>query len=116
MKILVLEDNERLCKFITSVLIKKGHEVDSFMDGAEALKVLRNGYECFILDKNVPTVDGITILKTIKQNNSQAVVIMVSSNLQVDDLELLSTFEKTDYLKKPFFMDDLVDKVKLLTL
>ena len=116
MKILVLEDNERLNKFITSVFMKKGYEVDAFMDGAQALEVLKDGYDCFILDINVPRVDGITILKTIRESDANAVVIVVSSNLQPDNLELISTLQKTDYLKKPFFMDDLIEKVNFLSL
>lgn len=116
MKMLLLEDNERLCNFVSKVLTKEGYKVDVFFDGGEAMKVLNDGYDCYILDINVPTVDGITVLKTIRENNKNSVVVVVSSNLQVQDLELISSLQKTDYLKKPFFVDELIEKIKFLTL
>lgn len=66
MKILVLEDNENLCNFIKTSLEKEGYVIDTFYDGKDALEVLNNGYSCFILDINVASIDGISILKTIR--------------------------------------------------
>ena len=54
MKILVLEDNERLVKVIKTALEKENYCVDTFTDGNDALESLDNGYSCFILDINVP--------------------------------------------------------------
>jgi DNA-binding response OmpR family regulator len=114
MKILVLEDNERLCKLIASALSKEGYKVDTFIDGEDALEVLSNGYQCFILDINVPSLDGISILETIRMYHSSVPVIIISSNHELDKIQTSYEIGCDDYLKKPFFMYELTQKVKKL--
>lgn len=55
MKILLLEDNQRLNATITKRLKSKGFDVDSFEDGNDAFESVDNGYSCYILDINVPS-------------------------------------------------------------
>ena len=88
MKILVLEDNERLANVIKSVLIKEGYQVDLFLDGEKALDALNHGYHCFILDINVPSIDGLSILETIRLYHKDIPAIIISSN---HDLEKIQT-------------------------
>lgn len=114
MKILVLEDNEALSRVIKTGLSKEGYKVDCFFDGDEALDAINNGYNCFILDINVPSIDGITILKTIRTYNENVPTIIISSNHELDKIK--TSYEKgcNDYIKKPFFIYELVQKVKNL--
>jgi len=114
MKILVLEDNERLCKLIASALIKENCKVDIFFDGEEALEVLGNGYQCFILDINVPSLDGISILETIRMYHKDIPVIIISSNHELEKIQTSYEIGCDDYIKKPFFMYELIQKVKKL--
>jgi DNA-binding response OmpR family regulator len=114
MKILVLEDNERLCKLIAGALIKENYKVDTFFDGEEALEVLGNGYQCFILDINVPSLDGISILETIRMYHKDIPVIIISSNHELEKIQTSYEIGCDDYIKKPFFMYELVKKVKKL--
>lgn len=114
MKILVLEDNERLCKLIASALIKENYKVDTFFDGEEALEVLGNGYQCFILDINVPSLDGISILETIRMYHKDIPVIIISSNHELEKIQTSYEIGCDDYIKKPFFMYELIQKVKKL--
>ena len=114
MKILVLEDNERLCRLIASALIKENYKVDTFMDGEEALEVLGNGYQCFILDINVPSLDGISILETIRMYHDSVPVIIISSNHELEKIQASYEIGCDDYVKKPFFMYELIQKVKKL--
>jgi len=114
MKILVLEDNERLCKLIASALEKESYKVDTFFDGEDALNVLANGYDCFILDINVPSLDGISILETIRMYHSVIPVIIISSNHELQKIQTSYEIGCDDYLKKPFFMYELIQKVKKL--
>ncbi|WP_294962255.1 response regulator transcription factor [Sulfurimonas sp.] len=115
MKILLLEDNERLCNFIQTALIKESYDVDVFTDGEEALHSINNGYGCFVLDINVPSVDGITILKTIRMYHGEKPVIIISSNHELEKIQ--SSYEKgcSDYLKKPFHIYELIQKIKKLS-
>ena len=65
MKILLLEDNKRLSNLIIEALEEKGYKVDWFEDGKVALESIYNGYDCFILDINVPGMDGLSLLKEL---------------------------------------------------
>jgi len=114
MKILVLEDNERLAHVIKSVLIKEGYTVDLFFDGERALDALHKGYHCFILDINVPSLDGISILETIRLYHKHIPVIIISSNHELEKIQASYEMGCDDYLKKPFFIYELVHKVKKL--
>ena len=114
MKILLLEDNERLCRVIKSALEKEGYTVDVFMDGEEALEVLNHGYHCFILDINVPSLDGISILETLRIYHKDIPAIIMSSNHELEKIQASYEIGCDDYLKKPFFIYELVQKVKKL--
>lgn len=114
MKILVLEDNERLCKLIASTLSKEGYKVDIFYDGEEALSALSNGYQCFVLDINVPSLDGISILESIRFLNKDAPVIIISSNHELEKIQTSYEIGCDEYLKKPFFMYELSHKIRKL--
>lgn len=114
MKILVLEDNVALSKVIKTGLEKEKYKVDCFFDGDDALDAISNGYNCFILDINVPSIDGISILKNIRDYCGDVPVLIISSNHELDKIK--SSYEKgcNDYIKKPFFIYELVQKVKAL--
>jgi len=114
MKILVLEDNEALANVIQKGLSNEGYKVDIFFDGDEALDAISNGYSAFILDINVPSIDGLTILKNIRDYQNSAPVIIISSNHELEKIK--DSYEKgcNDYIKKPFFIYELVQKLKNL--
>ena len=114
MKILVLEDNKRLSNVIKSALEQESYSVDCFYDGDEAFESLGNGYACFILDINVPNLDGISILEYIKINHASIPVIIISSNHDLEKIQKSYEIGCDDYLKKPFYIFELVQKVKKL--
>ena len=114
MKILLLEDNEKLNKTITKRLKLKGYKVDAFIDGQEAMDAITNGYSCFLLDINVPNVDGIKILKKIREYYSDIPVIIISSTVELDIIKESYDIGCNDYLKKPFFIDELEIKIERL--
>ena len=114
MKILILEDNEALSNVMKLALSRESYIVDCFSDGQHALNAIANGYSCFILDINVPSIDGIEVLNYIKCSHPTIPVIIISSNHELEKIQL--SYEKgcNDYIKKPFFMYELVHKVKNL--
>jgi len=114
MKILVLEDNERLCALIENALLKEGYRVDTFNDGEVAHDSLANGYQCFILDINVPSLDGISILESIRMYYSNVPVVIISSNHDLEKVQESYEIGCDDYLKKPFHIFELIQKVKKL--
>jgi len=114
MRILVLEDNQRLNTTIVKRLEAKGYKVDSFMDGKEAYEALDNGYMCFILDINVPSLDGIEILKKIRDFYHETPVIIISSSVELDVIRDAYNYGCNDFIKKPFFIDELEIKIEKL--
>lgn len=114
MKILVLEDNESLAGVIKDVLSQHGYDVRVFMDGEKAQEEINKGYHCFVVDINVPSLDGISILESIRLFNKDVPVIIISSNHDLDKIQTSYEIGCNDYLKKPFFMYELIQKIKKL--
>ena len=115
MKILLLEDDVTLSRVIKKGLEKENYTVDCFFDGELALNAISNGYSCFILDINTPSLDGISVLKNIRDYLGASIpVIIISSNHELEKIK--ASYEKgcNDYIKKPFFIYELVQKVKHL--
>lgn len=114
MKILLLEDNQRLNNTIVKRLEAKGHKIDAFTDGKEAYESLDNGYMCFILDINVPSIDGIEILKKIRDFYHETPIIIISSSVELDVIRDAYNYGCNDFIKKPFFIDELEIKIEKL--
>jgi DNA-binding response OmpR family regulator len=114
MKILLLEDNKKLNETITKRLKLKNYNVISFTDGADAYEKITEGFSCFILDINVPNVDGINILRKIREYYKIVPVIIISGSVELDIIKQSYDFGCNDYLKKPFFIDELEIKIEKL--
>jgi len=115
MKILVLEDNQRLLHLIQLALENEGYEVECFEDGEDALEALEKGFSCFVLDINVPNLDGISLLEAIRINHKETPVIIMSSNHDLEKVKISYKLGCDDYLKKPFYIFELLQKVKKLS-
>ena len=114
MRILLLEDNKKLNETITKRLKMKNYNVASFTDGAEAYEKITEGFSCFILDINVPNIDGINILRKIREFYEIVPVIIISASVELDVIKQSYDFGCNDYLKKPFFIDELEIKIEKL--
>lgn len=114
MKILVLEDNERLANLIVEALEQKKYRVNLFNDGKEALDAIDNGYDCFILDINVPGLNGLSLLKEIRLLDNLTPAIIISANVELDTIQEAYIKGCDDYLKKPFYMYELETKIERL--
>ena len=115
MKILLLEDNERLNRSITARLKDKGYNIDSFTNGALAKDAVKSKkYDCYILDINVPALNGLEVLKQIRATNNIVPVIIISSSIELEIIRDSYQFGCDDYVKKPFFIDELEIKIEKL--
>ena len=92
----------------------KNYNVASFTDGAEAYEKITEGFSCFILDINVPNIDGINILRKIREFYEIVPVIIISASVELDVIKQSYDFGCNDYLKKPFFIDELEIKIEKL--
>lgn len=116
MKILLLEDNQTLNETICLRLSKQGHEVVSFCDGKEAFENITEGFSCFILDINVPNINGIKILQQIRKFYEYVPIIIISASTELEYIKKSYDFGCNDYIRKPFFIDELEFKIDKLCL
>lgn len=112
MKVLVLEDNEGLLELIKEVLEESGYKVTCFVDGINALEHCCDGFDCFILDINVPSLDGLTLLSEIRDRDKETPAIIISANIELETVKKAYISGCNDFLKKPFYMYELETKIK----
>ncbi len=112
MKIFLLEDDYSLNETIKEMLELNYHQIDSFYDGELAYNNIAYNYDLYILDINIPSIDGIELLKSIKKLNSQTKVIMISANINIDKIKEAYNYGCDDYLKKPFDIEELILKIE----
>jgi len=115
MKILLLEDNVNLAEIIKEMLEEKGHKTDWFEDGETALIESVNGYDCFILDIHVANIDGLTLLKEIRERDKKTPAIIISANIELETIKKAYVAGCNDFLKKPFYIYELEKKIDLLS-
>jgi len=114
MKILLLEDNERLANLMVEALEDKKYHIDLFDNGKLALNAIDNGYDCFILDINVPGIDGLSLLKEIRVMDKVTPAIIISVNVELETIQEAYCKGCDEYLKKPFYMYELETKIERL--
>ena len=116
MKILLVEDSERLQRSLITGLHKSGFTVDQAFDGKQALAfVASNQYEVIILDLMLPEIDGFTVLAQIRRDGNDVHVLILSANDQTDDRIKGLDLGADDYLVKPFSFDELVSRLRALS-
>ncbi|MEP7279079.1 MAG: response regulator transcription factor [Bacteroidota bacterium] len=113
--ILLVEDEENLHEALKLNLELEGYQVVSAMDGMQAIKALQNQYfNLMILDIMLPEIDGIEVLETIRiQNNELPVLILSAKNTSADRVLGLKK-GADDYLTKPFNLEELLLRVEKL--
>ena len=117
MKILLLEDDLELCRSIHNELSKCGYIVDSCHDGETALLYALNtdyAYDLAIVDRMLPIIDGLTIIKAMRQKNINTPVIIITGMSTLDDKIEGLDGGADDYLVKPFHMKELLARVRAL--
>ena len=112
MRILIVEDEESLADLVATRLKKEKYIVDVSNDGEDGLyNALMNVYDLILLDIMLPNVNGIDILKQIRENNIKAKVIMLTAKGELEDKLLGFSEGANDYIAKPFHIDELVARV-----
>ncbi len=115
MKLLLVEDSERLQRSLTSGLKKHGFTVDQAFDGEQALGFLAvNEYDAVVLDLMLPGVDGLTVLSRLRADGRNCHVLILSANDQTEDRVRGLDLGADDYLVKPFSFDELVSRLRAL--
>ncbi|KXO17005.1 response regulator transcription factor [Peptoniphilus sp. GNH] len=116
MRILIIEDEEKLLNTIVKSLQKSGYEVDKCSDGNEAIEILEiENFDLVVLDLNLPGCDGMDVLRHFRSHNRQTSVIILSARSQIDDKVEGLDAGANDYMAKPFHLEELEARIRSLT-
>ncbi|MBQ3425518.1 MAG: response regulator transcription factor [Clostridia bacterium] len=115
MRILVVEDEKRLCEALVQLLKKQNYAVDYDNDGESGLDDALSGiYDVIILDVMLPKLDGISILREIRAEKMDVPVIMLTAKGSISDKVTGLDAGADDYLPKPFNTEELLARVRAL--
>lgn len=115
MRLLYVEDNERLARNTCASLQESSFVVDLVTTGEDAIHAARTySYDAIILDLGLPDADGMAVLDTIRRNDSKTPVIICSARDTLDDRVRGLNSGSDDYLVKPFDAAELVARVRAL--
>ncbi len=117
MRLLLAEDEKELREAIQLILEKHHFSVDAVSNGEEALEYLRYGddYDCLLLDLMMPGMDGITLIRELRQSRNRIPILVLSAKGEVDDRVLGLDLGADDYLVKPFNTKELLARIRALT-
>ncbi len=115
MRLLIIDDDPALCEALTIHLNSSGHTTDCYHSGEDALfYAMQNSYDIILLDRMLPVVDGLTLLSSIRKNNIQTPVILMTAMTSVHDrIEGLDA-GADDYITKPFDTQELMARIRAL--
>lgn len=114
MRILIVEDEFKLAEIISDRLKKENYETDISTDGESGLyNALTDSYDLIVLDIMLPKVDGIEILRQIREEGISSKVIMLTARSSIEDKLTGLTGGANDYLTKPFHIDELVARINI---
>jgi DNA-binding response OmpR family regulator len=115
MKILVVDDEPDLLEQLRETLTSQKYDVDTADDGESALdKLFDNPYDLIILDIMIPFVDGLAILREIREANIDTPVLMLTAKGDVEDKIKGLDYGADDYLAKPFAIAELMARIRSL--
>ena len=115
MRILVVEDDRDLSSVITRYLKIEKYEVDQAYDGEEGLEYIHQlEYDCIIMDVMMPKLDGLSVVRQMREENNSTPVLILTARSMVDDKVMGLDSGADDYLTKPFATKELSARLRAL--
>lgn len=112
-KILLLEDDLLLAETIKEMLEENGYRVDLAASGEEAAEFTYiNRYDLYIFDINVPEISGFELLEALREASDRTATIFMSAMVDIKSIAKGFELGAQDYLKKPFYPEELLIRVK----
>lgn len=116
MRLLLAEDEEDLSRALVAVLKHNNYSVDAVYNGQDALDYLETeNYDGAILDIMMPKMDGLTVLRKIREEGNSVPVILLTAKAEIDDRVAGLDCGADDYLTKPFSMKELLARIRAMT-
>lgn len=113
MRILIVEDELHLAEALTQILKKHNYSVDAVHDGLTGLDYAMSGiYDLMLLDIMMPGLDGISLLKKLRQEGIAAPIIMLTAKGELSDRVTGLDLGADDYIAKPFASEELLARMR----
>jgi len=114
-RILVVEDDEKIASFVVKGLKQSGYAVDHSADGERALALaLTVAYDAAVVDLMLPKLDGVSLIQQLRAKNVRVPVLILSARASVDDRVRGLQAGGDDYLTKPFAFSELLARIQAL--
>ncbi|VGO14465.1 Transcriptional activator protein CopR [Pontiella desulfatans] len=112
MKVLIVEDDRKIASFVQKGLKEQGYVVDACHDGDEGYDLASGeSYDVILLDIMLPGRDGLSILRTLREEKNTVPVILLTARSGLDERVEGLNMGADDYLPKPFFMEELIARI-----
>ncbi len=116
MRVLVVEDEYKVARFLKQALEEEGHAVDAAGDGVEGGNLAHvNQYDLILLDVQLPKMDGLQLAAELRRTGVEAPILMLTSRDSTQDVVRGLNAGADDYLTKPFALEELFARVSALT-
>jgi DNA-binding response OmpR family regulator len=112
-KILVVEDDAKLARFIARVLVEEGYVADTCAEGLQAVSRAMSGvYDAMILDWMLPDIDGVTVCRQLRERGVELPILILTARGELNERVLGLRSGADDYLVKPFEIDELLARLE----
>lgn len=112
-KILIVEDEEKIARFVELELMHEGYQVDKAFDGRTGLdKALTGEYSLIILDIMLPKLNGLEVLRRVRKEYQTPVIMLTARDAVMDKVAGLDA-GADDYLTKPFAIEELLARIRV---
>lgn len=116
MRLLIVEDEAALCRSIAEGLRMDGYEVDTCQNGQDALEICTvETYDLILLDLNLPGMDGMELLRRLRDQDQETCVLILSARGQIQEKVAGLDAGANDYMTKPFHFEELEARIRSLT-
>jgi two-component system, OmpR family, response regulator len=115
MKLLIVEDDRDGAAYLLKALREEGHVVDQAHDGLDGYALAREGnYDALIVDRMLPKLDGLSLVRSLREQDVETPVLFLSALGQVDDRVKGLRAGGDDYLTKPYAFSELLARIEVL--
>ena len=113
-RILIIEDEEKIARFIELELIHEGYEVSKCADGRTGLEMAEGGgFSLVLLDIMLPELNGLEVLRRLRRNSDMPVIMLTARDAVMDKVAGLDQ-GADDYITKPFAIEELLARIRLV--
>ncbi len=113
-KILLIEDEEKIARFIELELTHEGYEVTKSFNGREGLELAESGnYQLILLDVMLPELNGLEVLRRLRRTSDIPVIMLTARDAVMDKVSGLDA-GADDYITKPFAIEELLARIRVI--